>query len=60
MSKEKFNLIGRPFQHAHTSTLWKKATNLEWDFSTKQNSTIFYMDREIFLGLQSGAKDGKV
>jgi len=58
MSKEKFNLIGVSFQHAHTPTLWKKTTDLEWDFSTKQNSTTFYIDREIFLGLQ-GAKDDK-
>jgi len=58
MSKEKFNLIGGPFRHAHTSTLWKKAKHLEWDFSTKKSSTTFYVDKEIFLGLQD-ATDGR-
>lgn len=58
MSKKKFNLIGGPFQHAYTSTLWKKAKTLEWEFNSKVNSTTFYVDREIFLALDD-KHDGK-
>jgi len=54
----KFNLIGGPFQHAHTSTLWKKSKYLEWEFGSKANSTTFYVDNEIFLALHD-KNDGK-
>tara|TARA_Y100000593_G_scaffold94858_1_gene196674 strand:+ start:4583 stop:5389 length:807 start_codon:yes stop_codon:yes gene_type:complete len=56
--KEKFNLIGGPFQHAHTSTLWKKSKYLEWDFESKKNSSTFYVDFHIMHGLRD-RQDGK-
>jgi|TARA_R110002020_G_scaffold333507_2_gene548913 hypothetical protein len=52
MSKKKFNLIGGPFQHAITSTLWKTSKNIEWEFNSKNNDTSFYVDKEVFLALQ--------
>jgi len=58
MSVQKFNLIGGPFQHAHSSTLWKKPKHLEWDFNSKSNSTTFYVDNEIFNALED-KDDGK-
>ena len=58
MSRNKFNLIGGPFQHAHTSTLWKRAKNIEWEFNSKNNDTTFYVDKEVFLALQD-KNDGR-
>ena len=58
MSKNKFNLIGGPFQHAHTSTLWKKSKNIEWEFNSKNNATTFYVDNEVFLALDDKS-DGR-
>lgn len=57
ISKKKFNLIGGPFQHADTSTLWKKSKHIEWDFGAKENDITFYVDYQIFDGLRDN--DGK-
>ena len=52
MEKKKFNLIGGPFQHAKTSTLYKESRYLEWDFQSKVNDVTFYVDQQILDGLR--------
>jgi hypothetical protein len=59
MCASKLNLIGGPFQHAYSSTLWKKSKYIEWDYNSKNNSTTFYVDKEIFYAL-SDKNDGKL
>ena len=58
MSKTRFNLIGGPFQHAHTSTLWKKSKHIEWNFGSKGDPSTFYVDYQVFDGLED-RHDGK-
>jgi len=58
VKKEKMGLIGGPFQHAHTSTLWKKSECLEWDFGSTKNEKTFYVDYQILDGLRDRS-DGK-
>lgn len=59
ISKKKINLIGGPFQHAHTSTLWKKSKYIEWDFQSKSNPITFYVDRQTVDGLKDRANNKK-
>jgi len=56
--KKRFNLIGGPFQHTKTSTLDKESKYLEWDFQSKKNPITFYVDYQVFDGLQD-RNDGK-
>tara|TARA_R110002074_G_scaffold395156_1_gene583268 strand:+ start:649 stop:1452 length:804 start_codon:yes stop_codon:yes gene_type:complete len=59
VNKEKMGLIGGPFQHAHTSTLWKKSEYLEWDFGSTKNEKTFYVDAQILNGLSDDANTKK-
>lgn len=57
----KFNIIGAPFSHAHTSTWWKKSNILEWDYGGTSNDTSFYVDyglNEIDSQKRDGEKYG--
>ena len=59
MKKIKMGLIGGPFQHAHTSTLWKKSKYIEWDFESTNNPITFYVDRQIVQGLADNVETKK-
>ena len=53
-----FNLIGGGFQHAHSSTWWKRPKKLVWDYESKDNSVSVYCDNGIPRGLED-KNDGK-
>jgi hypothetical protein len=55
---KKFNIIGSPFSHAHTSTWWKKSNVLEWDYGGTSNDTTFYVDYGL-NEIDSQKRDGK-
>jgi len=45
------NLIGGPFQHAHSSTWWKKSKYIEWNKNNFSESISFYVDESIIMGM---------
>ena len=47
-----FNLIGGGFQHAYSSTLWKKPKHLVWDYESSDNSVSVYCDDGLARGLE--------
>jgi hypothetical protein len=53
-----FNLIGGGFQHAYSSTEWKKPKNLVWDYESKDNPVSVYCDSGIIRGIED-KNDGK-
>jgi hypothetical protein len=53
-----FNLLGGGFQHAYSSTLWKKPKHLVWDYESTENPVSVYCDDGIPRGLQD-KNDGK-
>lgn len=55
----RINLIGGPFQHAHTSTWWKKSKNIEWIKNSATEKNSFYVDDAIFVGLNDTFKGKK-
>lgn len=55
----KINLIGGPFQHAHSSTWWKKAKNIEWIKNTYQEDVSFYVDNQILNAFGDNFKGKK-
>lgn len=50
------NLLGGGFQHAFSSTLWKKPRTLTWDKETYSNSISMYVDSGIPRGLTDSTK----
>ena len=48
----KYNLIGGPFQHAHSSTWWKKSKFIEWNKNDYSENVSFYVDDGIYQGLR--------
>lgn len=52
MRKQQMGLVGGPFQHAYTSTLWKKSKYIEWDYESRSHPITFYVDRDIVKGIQ--------
>ena len=55
----KYNLIGGPFQHAHSSTWWKKSQFIEWNKNNYKENVSFYVDDGIFTGLNDTFKGKK-
>ena len=53
-----YNLIGGGFQHAYSSTWWKKPKHIVWDYESKDNSVSVYCDNGIPRGLEDKT-DGK-
>lgn len=54
----RFNMKSQNFCHAHSSTLYKKSKHISWDFGSNSNHTSFYIDGDIFRGIQERS-DGK-
>jgi len=52
MRKQQMGLVGGPFQHAYTSTLWKKSKYIEWDYESRSHPITFYVDRDTVKGIQ--------
>jgi hypothetical protein len=55
----KCNLIGGPFQHAHSSTWWKKSKFIEWNKNSYSENITFYVDDGIYQGLRDSFKGRK-
>ena len=55
----KINLIGGGFQHAHSSTWWKKSKFIEWNKNNYKENITFYVDDGIFTGLNDDNKGKK-
>lgn len=51
----KVGLIGGGFQHAHSTTLWKKPKYFEWSKNRVEDTT-FYVDNAIMNGINSPAR----
>lgn len=47
----RFNLIGGPFQHAYSSTWWKKPTYFEWNKGNFSENITFFVDDAILSGI---------
>lgn len=56
---KKFNLVSKPFAHAYSSTWWKKSSNILWEYNTKDNPITFYIDGDLFQGIND-RNDGKL
>lgn len=56
---EKINLIGGPFQHAYSSTWWKKPTHFEWVKNQFTENVTFFVDNQILTGLKYKQLKGK-
>lgn len=56
----KFNLIGGPFQHAYSSTWWKKSNYIEWNKNNYSENTSFYVDEGIHIGLSDNYSGRKI
>ena len=52
--KKKIGLIGGWFQHAHSSTLWKKPTYFDWS-KGKQEDLTFFVDEQIVPNINNKA-----
>lgn len=52
-----FNLFGGGFQHAFSSTGWKKPTNIIWEYNSRKNKDSFYVDEAIKLGLDDNKSE---
>lgn len=59
MAPEVMGLVGGPFQHAYTSTLWKKSAHIQWDFQAKCHPRTFYVDRQIIDGTRETSSGDK-
>ena len=55
----KVNLIGGPFQHAHSSTWWKKSKFIEYNKNTFFEKHTFFVDDTIISGLSYPKLHGK-
>lgn len=55
----RYNLIGGPFQHAHSSTWWKKSKYIEWNKNDYRENVTFYVDDGIYSGLRDNVKGKK-
>lgn len=53
------NLIGGPFQHAHSSTWWKYAKNINWLKNSQEADISIYVDDGIVRGLRDNFKGEK-
>lgn len=53
-----YNLIGGGFQHAYSSTWWKKPKHLVWDYESYDNPESVYCDNGLIRGLDD-KDDGK-
>jgi hypothetical protein len=51
-------MISNTFDHASSSTWYKKPTFFEWDFKTKDNNISFYIDGDVIKGIND-KNDGK-
>jgi len=56
---KKINLASKPFAHAYPSTWYKKSNNITWEYDTKNNPITFYIDGDLFQGLND-KNDGKL
>jgi hypothetical protein len=56
---KKINLIGGPFQHAHSSTWWKKPKHIEWVKNSFREDITIFVDDSITSGLSYPALAGK-
>ena len=48
---KKYNLHGGGFQHAYSSTYWKKPTKLQWMYGSNEEPETFYVDDGIPVAL---------
>ena len=55
----RMNLIGGPFQHAHSSTWWKKSKYIEWNKNNFSEPISFYVDESIIMGMYDQFKGKK-
>lgn len=55
----KVNLIGGPFQHAHSSTWWKKSKFIEYTKNSFLEKHTFFVDETIINGLSYPKLHGK-
>lgn len=55
----KINLIGGPFQHAHSSTWWKYSKNIKWIKNKFTEDITFFVDDYIISGLSYPSLHGK-
>ena len=53
-----YNLIGGGFQHAYSSTLWKKPKHVTWHYESKEHPVSVYCDNGLIRGLDD-KDDGK-
>jgi hypothetical protein len=55
----KYNLIGGPFYHAHSSTWWKHSKYIEWKKDSRLEDATFYVDAGIHQGMIDNFKGKK-
>ena len=56
---KELNLIGGPFQHAHSSTWWKHAKEITWLKNVYKSDISVYVDNSIMRGLADHFKGEK-